>query len=50
MDSAQEAKIHYKVSEIIHGSSFGHKDFQKRDPNQQSFFKHENKKSQSKMI
>lgn len=27
MDSAQDAKIHYKVSQIIHGSNFGHKEF-----------------------
>lgn len=26
MDSAQEAEIHYKVSGIIYGSSFGRKD------------------------
>ena len=27
MDSAQDAQIHYKVSQIIHGSHFGHKEF-----------------------
>jgi hypothetical protein len=50
MDSAQDAQIHYKVSQIIHGSNYGHKEFQPLTPSLHQFFKRENKKSQSKMI
>jgi hypothetical protein len=51
MDKIQESNVNnFKLSKMLHGSQYGHKDFIYKDDFSNEFFKRETKKNDAKMI
>ena len=51
MEKIQESNVNnFKLSKMLHGSQYGHKDFIHKDEVSNEFFKRETKKNDAKMI